>query len=149
SPGQQSAQRFNDLTLQRFTVLTHADRMSDRQVLSALPAAGSAVSPAQVADLVARACLEEQFRDQRVLVIVPDGTRTAPVGLLFKALFRQIGPTVRQLDVIAALGTHQPMSEVQFCERLEMTEAERKSTYGKVRFFNHEWNNPKALRQIG
>jgi len=84
-----------------------------------------------------------------VLVIVPDGTRTAPVGLLFQTLYWQIGPVVRQLDVIAALGTHQPMSETQFCERLEIGEAERKSAYRQVRFFNHEWNNPKALRQIG
>jgi nickel-dependent lactate racemase len=123
--------------------------MSDRPVLSALPAAGSAVSPTQVAELIARACPEDGFRGQRVLVIVPDGTRTAPVGLLFQTLYRQIGPVVRRLDVIAALGTHQPMSESQFCERLEISEAERKSTYGHVRFINHEWNNPKALRQIG
>ncbi len=123
--------------------------MPDPQVLSAVPVAGAAVSPSQVADLIARACLPERYRDQRVLVIVPDGTRTAPVGLLFQTLYNQIGHVARQLDVIAALGTHQPMSEAQFCERLEITEAERKSAYGKVRFFNHEWNNPKALRQIG
>src|SRR5437867_9330782 len=123
--------------------------MSESEVLSAIPVAGSAVNQAQVADLIARSCLPEGYRDQRVLVIVPDGTRTAPVGMLFQALYKQIGHLARQLDVIAALGTHQPMSEAQFCERLEITEAERKSTYGKVRFFNHEWNNPKALRQIG
>jgi nickel-dependent lactate racemase len=107
------------------------------------------VSPEQVADALAKTCPPERYRDQRVLVIIPDGTRTAPVGLLFQTLFRQIGAVTRQFDVIAALGTHQPMSEEQFHERLEISAAERTSIYGRVRFFNHEWDNPKALRQVG
>ena len=123
--------------------------MSDQPALSAVAPAGSALGPQEVFDLVARACPADRHRDQRVLVIVPDGTRTAPVGLLFQALFEQIGPVARQVDVIAALGTHQPMTEAQFRERLEISEAERAGAYGRVRFFNHEWNNPGALRQIG
>ena len=123
--------------------------MSDKPALSAIAQAGAALSPQDVSSLVARACPADRYRDQRVLVIVPDGTRTAPVGLLFQTLHKQIGHVTRQLDVIAALGTHQPMSEAQFRERLEISEAERAGAYGKVRFFNHEWNNPAALRQIG
>ena len=49
------------------------------------------VSPAQVAELAARTCPAENYRGRRVLLIVPDGTRTAPVGLLFKALHRPAG----------------------------------------------------------
>jgi nickel-dependent lactate racemase len=48
-----------------------------------------------------------------------------------------------------ALGTHQPMSEEAICERLEITLADRQSRFGSVKFFNHEWDNPAALRQIG
>ncbi len=107
------------------------------------------VTPEQVNDALARACPVEAYRGRRVLVIIPDGTRTAPVGLLFQTLHRQIGDAVRQLDVIAALGTHQPMTDAQFLERLEMTDSERRTTYGRVRFFNHEWDNPRALRQVG
>jgi lactate racemase len=83
------------------------------------------------------------------LLIIPDGTRTAPVGLLFKTLFAQIGEATRALDILIALGTHQPMSEEAICERLEISPAERRSTYAKVQFFNHEWNNPAALKNIG
>ena len=123
--------------------------MSDTPALSAVAPAGFALGSQDVSDIVARACTAERYRDQRVLVVVPDGTRTAPVGLLFQTLFKQIGGLARQVDVIAALGTHQPMSEAQFRERLEISEAERSGTYGRVRFFNHEWNNPGMLRQIG
>ena len=118
-------------------------------VIAAVTPSNRMVLPEQVVDAIARTCPPDRYRDRRVLVIVPDGTRTAPVGLVFQALFKQIGASVRQLDVIAALGTHQPMSEAQFCERLEITEGERCSTYRQVQFFNHEWDNPKALRQVG
>ncbi|HAM70823.1 MAG TPA: hypothetical protein DCM86_04185, partial [Verrucomicrobiales bacterium] len=107
------------------------------------------VAPAQVAEVVAQACPREAYRGRRLLLIIPDGTRTAPVGLLFKTLHAQIGSEVAALDILVALGTHQPMSETAICERLEITPEERTRVYGKVRFFNHEWDNPKALQVIG
>src|SRR5438128_2292412 len=97
------------------------------------------VSPARVAELIARVCPPEDYRGQRVLVIVPDGTRTAPVGLLFQTLHRQIAAATKALDVMIALGTHQPMSETAICERLDISEAQRKEAYREVRFLNHAW----------
>src|SRR5688500_18459703 len=105
--------------------------------LSQIAAAGSAVSPAQVADVVSQACPVKDYKGKRVLVIVPDGTRTAPVGLLFKTLFAQIGEATTNFDILIALGTHQPMSEEAICERLEISTAEHHGAYRKVRFFNH------------
>jgi len=83
------------------------------------------------------------------LLIVPDHTRTAPVGLMFKTICNQIGSVTKALDVLIALGTHPPMSEEAICERLEISLAERGAQFGKVRFFNHEWENPDALQEIG
>jgi nickel-dependent lactate racemase len=107
------------------------------------------VSPAQVAEIVAQACPAKEYKDKRVLAIIPDGTRTAPVGLLFKTLFQQIGAATAACDILVALGTHQPMSNAAICQRLEMSEAEWRSTFSKVRFFNHAWDKPEALRNIG
>src|SRR3954471_3418181 len=100
----------------------------------------SAVSAEQVADVVAKTCPAAAYAGKRVLLIIPDGTRTAPVGLMFKTLFAQIGDAVKSLDILVALGTHQPMTEEAICGRLEISFAERRSTYTKVQFFNHEWN---------
>ena len=110
---------------------------------------GATLSPAQVRDLVARACPAADYRGQRVLVIIPDSTRTAPVGLMFQSLFDELGETTQTLDILVALGTHQPMSEAAISQRLEITEAERRERYRRVRFFNHAWDDPTALRQIG
>lgn len=118
-------------------------------VLSKTAASGVAVSAEEVAALIAQGFPAAEYRGKRVLCVIPDATRTAPVGLLFQSLFREIGAEVKSLDILIALGTHQPMSESAICQRLEITEAERTSTYKNVRFFNHEWNNPAALRQVG
>jgi nickel-dependent lactate racemase len=109
----------------------------------------SAVSAEQVASIIAKTCPAADYAGKRVLLIIPDGTRTAPVGLMFKTLFAQLGGTVGAMDILVALGTHQPMSEEAICERLEISPTERKSTYAKVQFFNHEWDNPAALKNIG
>jgi len=107
------------------------------------------VSPEKVFEIVASACLAKDYRDKKILLIVPDGTRTAPIGLMFKALFEQIGEVAKNLDVLIALGTHQAMSEAAIRERLELSESDREDKYRKVRFFNHAWDNPDALRNIG
>lgn len=118
-------------------------------LLASSSPANRIVSPAQAAEVVAQAMPESDYRAKKVLLIIPDATRTAPVGLMFKSIFQQIGKVAKQLDILTALGTHTAMSEAAICERLEITGAERKSTYASVRFFNHEWDNPEALRLVG
>ena len=107
------------------------------------------INDGEVAEIVAKALPASNYKGQRVLLIVPDGTRTAPVGLMFKTIFKQIGPATKHLDVLIALGTHPPMSEEAICGRLEISPNERRAQYAKVRFFNHEWDNPAALKEIG
>ncbi len=107
------------------------------------------VSPEKVSEIVASTCPAKDYRDKKILLIIPDGTRTAPIGLMFQTLFEQIGDVTKNLDVLIALGTHQAMSESAICERLEISEIERRDKYRKVRFFNHAWDNPDALRNIG
>jgi nickel-dependent lactate racemase len=110
---------------------------------------GQTLASAAVAELLAQACPAKDYRNKKVLLIVPDGTRTAPVGLLFQQLHHQLGTVTKAFDVLIALGTHQPMDEPAICRRLEISGADRQSTYRDVRFFNHAWNDPGALRKIG
>ena len=111
--------------------------------------AGRHITAEEVTEAVARACPLDAYRHKRVLLVVPDGTRSAPVGQIFKTLFAQIGAVTEQLDVMIALGTHQPMSEAAICRRLEISAEERGGLYGKVAFHNHAWDNPAALQEIG
>ena len=125
------------------------DCISRAALIASAAPANLQVTPAQAAEVIAKACPSDAYCGRRVLLIIPDGTRTAPVGLMFKSLHAQIGSVARTFDILVALGTHQPMSEGAICERLEITAEERASTYQAVRFFNHAWDNPAALRQVG
>jgi nickel-dependent lactate racemase len=110
---------------------------------------GAPVAPDQVDQLVAQACPAIDYKGTRILLIVPDATRTAPIDIFFKALHRQIGSAARTFDVMVALGTHQPMSEQAVCERLGISPEERNARFRSVQLMNHEWNNPQSLALIG
>ena len=118
-------------------------------VQSALSPPGGAVSIEQIRELVARACPAGDYAGRKVLLIVPDSTRTAPIGPFFRALHGQVAGVAAAFDVMVALGTHPPMSEEAICRRLEITLVERRSDFARVRLLSHEWDNPAALRNIG
>jgi len=118
-------------------------------VLSLAANPGQSLGDENISKLVGDALPIEDYRGQKILLIVPDHTRTAPVGLLFKNIHRQIGEATAALDVMIALGTHPPMDEEAICKRLEISPEERREEYAEVKFHNHEWNNPNALREIG
>src|SRR2546427_13004661 len=63
--------------------------------------------------------------DKRVLVIIPDGTRTAPIPLMFRLLYEQIGRRAAQLDYLIALGTHPPMLHEAIDHLVGVTVAQR------------------------
>ncbi|MCI0393679.1 MAG: lactate racemase domain-containing protein [Chloroflexi bacterium] len=85
---------------------------------------------------------------QKVLVLIPDRTRTIPLPQLFRYLV-EILRDVRQLDFMVALGTHPPLSEAQLYELVGITAEERQTTYRHVGLFNHAWDRPDTLTQIG
>src|SRR5579859_4935502 len=89
------------------------------------------LSEQQVREIVAQALSPLRLAGKKVLLIVPDATRTAPVGLLFRVIPDLIGREARNLDVMIALGTHPPMSEEAIHQRLEITAAERAGKYGR------------------
>jgi lactate racemase len=107
------------------------------------------LSSSQVLEWIARNLPVDEFRGRRVLLIVPDGTRTAPLPLLFDAIFQQLRSAVSQLDVLVALGTHPPMNERQICRLLGITEQERARLFAAVGLFNHEWDDPEQLHVLG
>ena len=103
----------------------------------------------QVHTIAAEAIAPLHLAGKRVLLIVPDHTRTAPVGLLFRVIHDLIGGETKSLDVMIALGTHPPMTEEAIHRRLEITAEERAGKFARVRLLNHAWNDPAALANLG
>jgi len=111
--------------------------------------ANGVVGPEQMREAVKEFFARKDCSGKSILLIVPDNTRSGPVGEVFKAIYDYIGDKVKRLDVLVALGTHQPISEEGICNRLEITIDERKDKYKSVRFFNHQWNRPDTFTSIG
>lgn len=107
------------------------------------------LSEDDVHGLLAQACERLPIDGRRVLVIIPDGTRTAPIPLLFRLLYEQIGRRAARLDYLIALGTHAPMSGESIARLVGVTEQERAARYPNTRIFNHAWSDPAVLHTIG
>ncbi len=119
--------------------------------LVALVGRGSSQSPLgeEVVKRILAAGLEAVPGGSRVLVILPDLTRTSPVPLLFRLVNQLLGPRTAALDYLVALGTHPPLGPEGLERLVGISEAERKRRWPRVRLFNHRWDDPAALRTIG
>jgi len=104
---------------------------------------------AAAAELLATACAGLAVDGKSVLVIVPDGTRNAPIPLLFRLLCQVLGKRVARLDFLIALGTHPAMSDTAIDRLVGVAGAERATRYPNVRIFNHAWDRADALEPIG
>ncbi len=103
----------------------------------------------EVCQLVHQALANSEFDGQRILVLIPDGTRTAPIPQMFRLLHQELNNRVAALDFLIALGTHNPMSEAQINRLVGVTPEERETTFKEVRIFNHLWNLPETFISCG
>ena len=92
--------------------------------------------------------LAGKFSGSKLLVLIPDHTRTIPLPMLFRIVV-EILHDAKQLDFMVALGTHPALAEDSLCRLVGITQGERNSTYKHVGLLNHDWDNPNALTQIG
>jgi nickel-dependent lactate racemase len=83
----------------------------------------------------------------RILLIVPDGTRTMPMPRMFDLIERELGPRVAALDVLIALGTHTPMSDEQLSRHLGRPVVNGRT--GDHQIFNHRWDDPSTFLDLG
>jgi len=92
--------------------------------------------------------LAGKFAGQKVLVLIPDHTRSLPLPFLFRASV-EILHDVKQLDFMVALGTHPPLSEDNLNRLVGITSEERNTQYAEIELLNHAWNDPSALTTLG
>jgi nickel-dependent lactate racemase len=84
---------------------------------------------------------------RRVLVLIPDGTRTMPLPLMFGILERELGPRVAALDYLVALGTHSPMDDGQLSALVGRPVAGGRAEGRRI--FNHRWDDPATFVELG
>jgi nickel-dependent lactate racemase len=103
----------------------------------------------EIREIVSAALAAAQLDGKRVLILIPDGTRTAPMPLMFRLFHECLKDRVTALDYLIALGTHQPMSREAINKLVGLTAEERATTYAAVNIFNHQWEKPESFATIG
>jgi nickel-dependent lactate racemase len=107
------------------------------------------LSEDEVRELIVQGFASVEIKGKRVVIIIPDSTRTAPLPLFFRLFHEVIGGQVAALDYLIALGTHPPMGEEAIVRLVGVTAEERRDKYAGINIFNHRWDLPDALTTIG
>ena len=87
------------------------------------------------------------IQGKKVLVIIPDSTRSMPMPMMFDILLESIAGTASTLDFLVALGTHSPMSDEQLGELLGREVHEGR--IGDHHIMNHRWQDSSVFATIG
>ena len=103
----------------------------------------------EIGSICDRALDDPSFDGRRLLVLVPDLTRSCPLDAMFRHLYRRLAPRVARLDFMIALGTHPALSQDQIYSRFGIDGASHEADFPLARFFNHCWDDPAGLAQIG
>jgi lactate racemase len=97
--------------------------------------------------LVAASARELGIEGKRVLIIIPDGTRTMPMPQMFRLLQREIGERATACDYLVALGTHPLMIEQALTQLIGQPVVN--GVCDGARILNHRWDLPETLTQVG
>lgn len=84
---------------------------------------------------------------RRVLVIIPDATRTMPMPQMFGLLDEIVGPRASALDYLVALGTHQPLNDEHLGRLVGRPVVDGRC--GRSRISNHRWDVPDTFATLG
>jgi nickel-dependent lactate racemase len=103
----------------------------------------------EIRQIVAQAAQGLNLDDRRVLVIIPDHTRTCPLPDVARAIHAEFAGRTEKLDFIVALGTHPPLSEAQIDKLLGVETGKRGEVLPGSTVYNHRWDDPDALTKVG
>lgn len=116
------------------------------QTCIGIGAPGRFVAVDEARAIVAEGLASLALDGKRVLVIVPDGTRTMPLPAMVDAIDAAT-PRVAALDFLVALGTHQPMTDEQLTRLVGRTV--ESGRFGRSRIFNHRWDEADTFATLG
>jgi nickel-dependent lactate racemase len=105
------------------------------------------LSESDVRRIVADGFAAAPVDGKRLLVLIPDATRTMPMPLMFDTLSAVLGPRVAALDFLVALGTHQPMSDDHLGRLVGRPVVDGRA--GSSRIFNHRWDLDGTFATLG
>ncbi len=105
------------------------------------------LSAGEVRAIVERSVATLDPRWRRILVLIPDGTRTMPLPLLVSLLDETLRRRIDALDYLVALGTHRPMTDEELGLLIGRPVVGGRA--GSSRVFNHCGSDARELARLG
>ena len=129
--------------------IAHLGAVGSGGVLArAVAPTGQVLDANAVRGTLERGLADGGFDGARVLVLIPDHTRTLPLPQLFRELVDLLAGA-RELTFMVALGTHPPLDEERLQRLVGITAEERAGRYRHVRIVNHGWFEDGTLVSLG
>lgn len=107
------------------------------------------LSEEHITEKVQKAYSDFQFNNKKLLIIIPDNTRTAPIDIFFKLFHKAYLKTVRKMDYLIALGTHPLLSEQEKYKRVGINKRQKEQFFTDVHIMNHRWDKKETFIKIG
>jgi nickel-dependent lactate racemase len=123
--------------------------MSDEYGFIGRKVAASVLSEQEIFSLLVDAASRWKIYGKRVLTIIPDGTRTAPIPTFFKLIYQILQDKVVSLDYLIALGTHPPMSDKSVERLIGTPPGELSHRYPGVSVYQHRWDHDDTFTTLG
>jgi len=123
--------------------------MDVTKIAAGIEARNRNLSEEEITNVCKEAFAKWRVSGKRLLFIIPDNTRSAPIDLMFRICYNLLADQVKTLDFLVALGTHPPLSREEIYKRVNITEKEKDTIYSKAQFFNHDWKSANQLVTIG
>jgi nickel-dependent lactate racemase len=101
----------------------------------------------EIVEIVGLAVQDLEIDGKRVLIIIPDGTRTMPMPLMFELLQQEFGARASACDYLVALGTHPHMRDAQLSTLIGKPVVN--GLCGNTRVMNHRWDSPSTFVELG
>jgi len=112
-------------------------------ILSYTP--GRSIDTREAKERLGEALEQIDVTREKVLVIIPNNTRTFPMPIFFEAISASLSPRASLVTFLVALGTHPSLSE----DKLRVHLGPRLDDFANVHAIQHEWDNTNALSHVG
>ncbi|MDO5734929.1 MAG: lactate racemase domain-containing protein [Propionibacteriaceae bacterium] len=89
------------------------------------------------------------FDGKRVTLVVPDGTRHAPVAMMAHVIHEALADRPKDVRVVIALGTHDYMSDVAIGALMGCQPGRFEEEFPGWSIHNHNWRDPETFVNLG
>lgn len=107
------------------------------------------LSPEEIRDFVHRCLSTHDLDGRHITLIVPDGTRHAPVAQLSKHIRDALGTRPASVRVVIALGTHDYMGDEAIARLMGCEPGRFEQTYPGWSIHNHRWRDETTFADLG